>query len=297
MKSIPGSRTKITRRRTFSETVHDAFEFVYRVVRGAFITFSTAKGPEAAASLAYYTLFSLFPLLLAIVGVGSFLLDKNVIEEELIKFLTRFFPVSQDFILANIQQVFSVRGTVSIISFLGFIWSSTAVFSVLIRNINSAWPAAAPHTFIKMRLASLGIVGVLAVILILSSFSVTFKNLLISLGIPVDTEFLGNFLSSTFMTQVIPALLRVLVFFGLYFLVPQIHVKKLPALWGAIVTAVIWQIVTIIFSQYLQVSMARYEIVYGSLAKIIALLAWIYFSGWIVFFGAHLTSSIDRHTR
>ena len=158
------------RRKTFTEVIGDGSRLVYRIIRGAFITFSNAKGAEASASLAYYMLFSLFPLLLAVVGLSSFLFDKAVLEQELIKFLPRFFPVSQDFILANVQQVFDLRGTVSIISLLGLIWSSTAVFSVLIRNVNSAWPAAAPHTFIKMRLASLGIVAVLAVLLILSSF-------------------------------------------------------------------------------------------------------------------------------
>jgi membrane protein len=116
---------------------------------------------------------------------------------------------------------------------------------------------------------------------------------MISLGIPLDDQILGAFLSSTFFTQVIPAFLRVIVFFGLYYFVPQIHVKKLPALTGAVITGLIWQIVTILLSSYLKLSMARYEIIYGSLAKIIALLAWIYFSGWIVLFGAHLTSSID----
>lgn len=286
----------ITRRKSFSQIVNDCVRLVYRIMRGAFITFSNAKGAEASASLAYYTLFSLFPLLLVLVGFGSYLFDQKAIEAELINFLPRFFPVSQDFILANIQQVFEVRGTVSIVSLLGLVWSSTSVFSVLIRNVNSAWPAAAPHTFIKMRLASLGIVAALAIILIFSSFSVTFKNLIISLGIPLDEQVLGAFLSSTFFNQIIPAFLRVLVFFGLYYFVPQIHVKKLPALTGAVITGLIWQIVTILLSSYLKLSMARYEIIYGSLAKIIALLAWIYFSGWIILFGAHLTSSIDRHT-
>ncbi|MEA5079121.1 MAG: YihY/virulence factor BrkB family protein [Anaerolineaceae bacterium] len=276
--------------------VEGPFRLVYRILRGAFITFSNAKGAEASASLAYYTLFSLFPLLLVLVGFGSYLYDQATIEAELLKFMPRFFPVSQDFILANIQQVFDVRGTVSIISLLGLVWSSTAVFSVLIRNVNSAWPAAAPHTFIKMRLASLGIVAALAFALIFSSFSVTFKNLIISLGIPLDDKSWGVLFSSTFFTQIVPAFLRVAIFFGLYYFVPQIHVKKLPALSGAVITGLVWQIVTIVLSSYLKLSMPRYEIVYGSLAKIIALLAWIYFSGWIILFGAHLTSSIDRHT-
>lgn len=292
---MPFERQRNTHK-SFSQTLSDFFTLMYRIVRGAFITFSNAKGAEASASLAYYTLFSLFPLLLVLVGFGSYLFDQGTVENELIRFLPRFFPVSQDFIVSNIQQVFEVRNTISIISLLGLVWSSTAVFSVLIRNVNSAWPAAAPHTFIKMRLASLGIVAALAVLLILSSFSVTFKNLILSLGIPLDEKVLGAFLSSTFFTQIIPALLRVIIFYGLYYFVPQIRVKKLSALVGALMTGLIWQIVTNILSSYLKLSMAHYEVVYGSLGKIIALLAWIYFSGWIILFGAHLTSSIDRHT-
>jgi membrane protein len=87
----------------------------------------------------------------------------------------------------------------------------------------------------------------------------------------------------------------VFVLFALYFWVPQIKVNKMGALTGAVVVTFLWQIITIFFSAYLSSGLARYEIIYGSLGKMIALLAWIYFISWIVLFGAHLTSSIDRH--
>jgi membrane protein len=272
------------------------YRFYYRIVKGAFLTFSNAKGAEASASLAYYTIFSIFPLLLVIVNLGAYLVDQTMVEQELIIFFSRFFPVSQDFIRANIQQVFESRGAFSLISLIGLIWSSTAVFSTLIRNVNSAWPAAAPHNFIAMRLASVGIIFALTILIILSSFSFTFKNLLISIGIPIDTELLGAFLSSTFMTQVFPILIRLAVLFLLYFRVPQIHVKKMSALFGAAFTTLFWQLVTMGFSAYMSVGMQRYEVIYGSLGKIIALLAWTYLTAYIILFGAHLTSSIDRHT-
>jgi len=57
-----------------------------------------------------------------------------------------------------------------------------------------------------------------------------------------------------------------------------------------------WQVVTIGFGAYMRVGMQRYEIIYGSLGKILALLAWTYFTGYIILFCAHLTSAIDRHT-
>ena len=90
--------------------------------------------------------------------------------------------------------------------------------------------------------------------------------------------------------------MQVVIFFSLYFWVPQIKVKKMSALTGAVVATFLWQLITTVFSAYLASGLARYEIVYGSLGKMIALLAWIYLSSWIILFCAHLTSSIDRHS-
>jgi len=170
------------------------------------------------------------------------------------------------------------------------------VFSIIIRNINAAWPAASPHSFIRMRLWSLAIIAALALVLILSSFSLTFRHLLTNLGINIDYSLISNFLSSYFYTKVLPVLIRVFVLFALYFWVPQIKVHKMGALTGAVLVTFLWQVITTIFNAYLSSGLARYEIVYGSLGKMIALLVWIYFTSWIILFGAHLTSSIDRHT-
>jgi membrane protein len=279
-----------------ADMIKKFFITAYRVLRGAFLTFSLAKGSEAASSIAYYTLFSIFPLLLSIVAVGSFFIDQITVENALLKFLPTLIPVSQEFILTNIQQVFQLRGAVSSVALLSLLWSATAVFSTIIRNINAAWPEAAPHSFIRMRLLSLAIIAAMVVLLIISSFSLTIRNILLNLGIPVDFSKISTLLSSYFSTRIFPVLIRILIFFGLYFLVPQIKVKKMSALTGAVITALLWQLVTNLFGAYLASGLAKYEIVYGSLGKMIALLAWIYFSGWIILFGAHLTSSIDRHT-
>lgn len=282
----------------FAQTIKDVKRFFIlfiRVMHGSFLTFKLAKGSEAAAGVSYYTLFSMFPLVLSFVAVGSFFIDQSTVENELIQFLPTVIPVSQDFIINNIQQVFDLRGAVSAFSILSLLWASTSVFSVIIRNINAAWPSASPHSFIRMRLWSLAIIAALALVLILSSFTLTFKHLISSLGLNIDYSLLNNFFSSYFYTRVLPVLIRVFVLFALYYWVPQIKVNKMGALTGAVVVTFLWQIITTIFSAYLSSGLARYEIVYGSLGKMIALLAWIYFISWIVLFGAHLTSSIDRH--
>lgn len=268
---------------------------LFRIIRGAFITFSATKGSEASAALAYYTLLSIFPLLLVIVFISSSLVDQVLVEHELTNFFTQFFPFSQDFIQVNIRQIFESRGALSAISLLSLIWSSTGVFSTLLGNINSAWPAAAPQSFIKLKLTSVGIIFLLTFVMILSSFSFTIKNILTSMGIPLDTETIGAFLSSTWTVRIITITIDMVVLFLLYYRVPQIHVNAKSALMGAGISTLLAQVVTIGFSAYMVAGIQRYEIIYGSLGKIIALLAWAYFSGYIILFGAHLTSSLDRN--
>ena len=164
------------------------------------MTFTLAKGPQAASSISYFTLFSIFPLLLSVVGIGSFFMDQATVEQELMNFLPNVIPISQDLIVSNIEHVFDLRGPVSTIALIGLLWSATAVFTTIIRNINAAWPAAAPHSFIRMRLWSLAIIAVIVLVLILSSFSLTIRHLFYNLGAERSFSILSLFMSSFLYT-------------------------------------------------------------------------------------------------
>jgi len=63
-----------------------------RVMHGSFLTFNLAKGSEAAAGISYYTLFSMFPLLLCFVAVGSFFVDQSTIETNCSNSCLRYSP-------------------------------------------------------------------------------------------------------------------------------------------------------------------------------------------------------------
>jgi len=74
------------------------------------------RASEAAASMAYYGFFSLFPLLLVAVVVVSTVLENTLSEEQVLEVLLQAFPFSSDLIEENIEQVLSARGSVGIIS-------------------------------------------------------------------------------------------------------------------------------------------------------------------------------------
>lgn len=89
--------------------------------------------------MAYYTLFSLFPLLLALVSIGSFLLDRQQVFDQVVSLINSTIPVSQQLIEENLQQVLDSRGTVGVIGLVTVLWSGSLAFSILSRTINQAW--------------------------------------------------------------------------------------------------------------------------------------------------------------
>ena len=266
------------------------------IVKDAIDSFSEARGSEAAASMAYYAIFSLFPLSLALVAVGSLVLDRQQIMDQVISLISQVFPISRGLIEQNLQQVVQLRGAVGLISLVGAIWSATGVFTVLNRNINRAWTDAEPRDFLESHLVALAMVGVLVLLLGLSVVSTAAFNVLSRLQVP-----LGGGVSIyqtplwTVGSTLIPLIFVFSLFLALYRCVPNEHVPWSAAFWAALVVAAAWQIGARAFAWYVGSGWARYQLVYGSLGAVVALMFWIYLGSWLTFFGAHLGAALARN--
>jgi membrane protein len=101
------------------------------------------------------------------------------------------------------------------------------------------------------------------------------------------------------LSSVVPFLLTLAMFFGLYWRLPNREVPWSVALWGAFVAAAGSQIVTKLFSWYITSGFANYALVYGSLGAIVAFMFWVYLLSQITLFGAHLSAAIgySRHRK
>jgi membrane protein len=265
------------------------------ILRDAIDRFTKARGSEAAAAMAYYTLFSLFPLLLALVAVGGYFLQQPTVFNEVVSLLGRVFPVSQQLIADNLQQIMKVRGSLGIVGLIGAIWSGTGVFSVLSNNINEAWRGAEQRNFLQSRLVALGMAGVLVILLVLAVVSSTVINVLSTVEVPLlqRLSVYGSPLWNAAGT-VIPWVLTFLLFLALYWWVPTAKVRFSAAFWAALVVTVVWEAASALFAFYVTSGLARYQIVYGSLGSVAALMVWIYLSSWIIIFGAHLSAAIAQ---
>jgi len=92
----------------------------------------------------------------------------------------------------------------------------------------------------------------------------------------------------------VPWVVTFVLFFALYRWVPNVPVPRSAAASSAILAAMAWGGFARAFSWYLGSGLARYDLIYGSLGAIVALLYWIYWSSWIILFGAHLGATWAR---
>lgn len=271
---------------------------LFRLLQKTIAQYNRARAADAAAGLAYYSLLSLFPLLLVLVAVTSSFFSGEEAYQRAVEFVATAFPLSRELIERNLRMVLSLRGPVGLVGAVFSLWSATLMFSMLAHNINLAWPTAKPRNIIKMRFVGLVIVAVLVVFFLLSILSTTFTNLLPKTGIPFLDDYVinGSFwggLSRHFL----PWVITFLMFLGLYQWAPNTPVTWRAAFWGALFAAAGWQSSKVLFAWYLNSGLVRYELVYGSLGAVVVFLFWVYLSGVITLFGAHLCAVIDNNHR
>lgn len=275
-----------------------------------------ARGSEAAAAIAYYALFSLFPLLIILVVVGSTLLQNQYVQVQILSLVREVLPPgeemvseniqrildmgslspAEDIMKVNVQEVMKLRLPMGILAAFGLLWSSTSVFTALARNVDRAWKGAARRNYWRWHLLGFAMAGGLMVgFLVVSLLLVGLLGLISRIlgeNIPFyEAWFLGA------LSSLVPALLVLVISFSLYLWAPNTDVRLQEAGWGALVATFGWIVSKTAFSWYLNIWMARQQLVYGSLGTVVVLMLWVYLSGMIILYGAHLSASIGQRRR
>lgn len=278
------------------QTVNQRVEGRLDIVKQTFQNFSENEASRAAAGMTYYTLFSLFPLLIVIVTVGSFFVGGTAGIDRISQLMTTVIPVSSDLIQRNVQRVVDLRNSVGLIGLIGFIWSASNAFAMLTDNINRAFPESTLRSFFKKRLVAFIILGTIIVVLVGLTFSSTLFNLISELSLPILASFNFDDLSAwTLMANLLSWAIPFILFLALYHWVPNTEVEWQAALWSAMAITLLLRFTSNSFNWYLSSGLTNYELVYGSLSAIVILLFWIYINSMIIFFGANLCAAINQY--
>ena len=252
--------------------------------------FNTDNGNLLAAAVSYSLLFSLFPFALAVISIAGFFMTSSEFEAEVITSLANLLPVARNLIVTTLNGVVSERAATGIIALAGLIWSATSFFDALRRSLNATWHVKHPQTFIKGQLTDFSMmifafIAFIGFIWITTSVNFIHETNMQS-ALP---RFMRSLLFSRIIFAVLSALLAFLVILLLYKFVPSQRPQWKDIWPGALVAAVGFEIIRFGFIWYVK-NFSTYNLVYGSIGTVIALLAFIYFTAWILLFTAKLTA-------
>ncbi len=269
---------------------------VAEVVKGAVNEFLADNCPHLAAAISYYLLLSLFPLVLAAISIFGFIMRDPGVEAKVTEAVIDFIPVKQsaDFLTSTIQGIARGWGAAGIIAIVGLIWAGMAVFNAVRKSLNTAWGVRQPRPFFHERLMEfLMMIGFGALMLVSLGLTTAFK-VIREASLPVFGERLmdGSLVwhSAVIATSVFVAFLA---FLFLYKLVPNTKVYWRHAAIGALAAAVLFEIVKNFFVWFVD-NFATYNVIYGSVGVIIALMTWVFVSAVILLFCAKLISVYPR---
>jgi membrane protein len=243
----------------------------------------------AAAAIAYFAILSLFPLTLLSISIASFFLGPLTDQQLIMQKLEFIAPALGQLLGTNINEIIQARGPVTIVAVIGLIWSASTIFFTLNQTLNEIWGNKRRRPVWKQR--GLGILFILAFVgpaLFLASFAGSMiAN--IRTWLPDQVIPIGNAISFA-----LAILLDVALFMLLYILLPHGSSTWREILPGALGAGLLWELAKKAFLLFISTYISVSNLVYGSVAAIIAFLTWAYLSGLIFLFGAYLSVTYYR---
>ncbi len=275
-------------------------EFV-SLLKETFKEWQEDKASRLAAALAYYTIFSMAPLLLLTIALAGLVVDKSTVQGDVYTKLNHTLGKdSAQFVQDAIAAVDrSNSGTLATVIGLGtLIFGAAGVFNQLQSSLDTIWdvepkPGRPLMELIRTRFLSFALIPTIGFLLLVSlvleaglSFAATrFADTFPNMGALVALRLGSSALSFLFITFLFALIFKVL---------PDVNIALRDVLLGAVVTAVLFTIGRFLIGLYLGYSSTASA--YGAAGSLIVILLWIYYSAQIVFFGAEFTQVYSRRT-
>lgn len=247
------------------------------------------NGPQWAAAIAYYSLLSIFPLLLAAIAIAAYFVDRQWAIEQGSQLIHGLVPSGTQFLREVVEEIMQARGEVGILSILVLLWSGSRVFGVITKALNIAYHVSEPYSFLRRTLIEMLMtltIGILFLLAVGSRLTIGF----VQTFVPVPA--LQQDVLYQILGHAVPAALLLLSLFLTYQYVPRRRVEWWAALIGAIVFTVLFLLAQPLFISYIQ-SFANYSLVYGPLAVVITLIFWIWLVANLLLLGGELVSHIQ----
>ena len=264
----------------------------------AYSDWSSDGAARLGAALAYFTLFSVGPMLIVVTGVAGFFVGQAAAKGQLGPWLERFFSrEGAQAAQLMLQQVATPTGGVvaTITGLVTLFLGASFLVTQLRQSLNIVWRVQEPPS------DNVGILGsvrgmladrLYAFLLVVGAGLLLFLSLVLNTTVAAAGAYFGGALPiPAALLQVANFILgfalTTAMFTLVYKFVPDAHVAWGDAWVGAMVTALLFNLGTVAISIF--VGTAAAASVYGTAASVLALLLWVYYSAQVFFFGAEVT--------
>ncbi len=246
-----------------------------------------------AAGVAYFAIFSLFPLLLGVLAILGMVLTSEELQLRFLIFVTSNLPGSAQFVESNVEEIIRFRGTLGIGAILGSLWLGTAVFAAISRAVNRAWGIYRNRPFYLAlpRRLLMGLVTGILFLLSTTATSIIQVFTKTQQDMPLQWFFLDP-QAGRAAVYLIPWAITLLIFLLIYRFEPRCRTYWRYVWLGAVVASLLYESAKFLFVWYLE-NLAVYSQVPGSLTSVVVLLFWVYLSALILILGAQVSYQFE----
>jgi len=249
--------------------------------------------PSMGAAIAYYTIFSLAPLLIIVIAVAGLVFGADAARGEIVGQLRGLIGDEGAVAIQGLLKSASHPATsaiASIVSFGTLAFGATSIFSELQSDLDRIWRAPATQmktgiwALVRARLLTFGLIVAVGFLLLVS--------LVVSAGVAALGRWWGSYFGAweavlQTVNLVVGFVIITALFALIYKILPRVHVAWRDVWVGAAVTSVLFNVGKLGIALYLGKSGLASG--FGAAGSIVLLLAWVYYSSQIFLFGAEFT--------
>lgn len=242
-----------------------------------------------AFSVAANAILSLFPFIVLLLTISRGVFHSRSMETVVAEMMKSFLPTGQDFVMRNMQLLAHPHKRTELFSLVMLLITSTGVFLPLEVALNNVWGVKQNRSYLRNQMVSLGLalaVGVLAMLSVM--FTTGQKTVLAWVFLGHTQNFVFNFFSFSFM-KICAGFASVLLFFLIYWVLPNRKIPARAVLPTAIVTGLLWEGAKYVYMRALP--WLDFQSVYGPFYISVGLMMWAFLSGLLLLAGAHFSAT------
>jgi membrane protein len=260
--------------------------FWYLMIKNMIQEFGRDGCFHLAAGIAYYGIFSIFPLLIITISIVGFKLGQPEAVARIREIMISVLPGQAESIMSNVETIAKDRGSLGILGLLILVWIARGLFLSMEYSLNKTWGTPSYRSVIGRNMIAFFLIFTIGIILgisISASAVIVYVN---QLKVPILNISLNQLaLWGVINKWLISTLLVFMIFLLLFKVLPHTKVRLREILPGAVFATICWKIAEFCYIWYMK-NMANLSAVYGSIGGLLGILMLFYIAATVFLLGA-----------